>query len=326
MATDSPQSSFLPAPEWVRAKEWTPEQQTQEMQRRMSVPLSTLVQDPELNFKYQAPWPTDVIVATPRKCGTTWLTHICHQLRMGGSEPDFETQEEVVASIHFSKLYGLDPNTMPQPADPRVFAAHMCYSALPKGGKLITCMREPSDMLLSFYRFADTVLSLKGRVSLPIFCNRYLELGDLKDTLISLVDWWEHRNDQDVLLFFFDDLKEDHIGCVRRIAKFMGVDCSEELISRVVFTTTHDEMARHHSKFDSHLVTNIIAKVFGDDPPTEFIGRVRKGGGNSGEGEKALPEEVKEQLEKEWEEIVTAKLGFKNYSEMRQAWKSERGL
>ena len=40
------------------------------------------------------------------------------------------------------------------------------------------------------------------------------------------------------------------------------------------------------------------------------------------QAEKVLPEEVKQQLKTEWEENVTAKLGFK---EMRQVWKSERG-
>ena len=82
------------------------------------------------------------------------------------------------------------------------------------------------------------------------------EHGDVAMVLNGLLVWWEHRHDDDVLFLFFDDLKEDHAGCVRRIAKFTGIDCDEALLARVVHTTTHAEMVQHHSKFDSHnLVT-----------------------------------------------------------------------
>ena len=64
-----------------------------------------------------------------------------------------------------------------------------------------------------------------------------------------------------MLLLFYDDLKEDHIECVRRIAKFMGVDCDEETIARVVHTTTHAEMVKHHSKFDNQGQILMIAKM-----------------------------------------------------------------
>ncbi len=82
---------------------------------------------------------------------------------------------------------------------------------------------------------------------------------------------------------FFDDLKEDHTGCVRHIAKFMGVDCDEEAIARVVHTTSHAEMARHSSKFDVSRETVKIAKMLGEDPPTEYYSKVCRDGGRSGD-------------------------------------------
>ena len=68
----------------------------------------------------------------------------------------------------------------------------------------------------------------------------------------------------------------------------------------------------------------VRAKVFGDTPITEICGRVRKGGGRSGDGA-SLPEELKREVEQEWSSVVTAKLGFKNINEMREAWKKEHG-
>ena len=214
---------------------------------------------------------------------------------------------------------------MPQPADPRIFHTHIPYAKLPKGGRMITCYREPLDMLASVYPFMDTQLALKGRVSKSLFHETFSSSDSVKHFFCGILDWWEHRHDQDVLFLFFDDLKENHEGCVRRIAWFIGVECTEEEIACVVHTTTHSEMFRHHDKFDSSRHSRRRAEILGDDPPTEFSGRVRKGGGTSGEGEKTLPQEVKQLVEQMWREVVEAKLGFKDTKEMREAWIKERG-
>ena len=307
------------SPELIRALEWTPEQQLQELQRRARV--IPLLEDVKSSF---TPRPSDVIVATTPKSGTTWLTHICHQLRMKGAEPDFKEQSEIIPWLEDPLMIDMnvDPQTKPQPAEPRVFFSHLLYPYVPKGGKIINCHRDMKDVMYSMYRFLDTHMSLKGRVSLPILAKALLASGFVKTRLQDQLLWWEHRHDDDVLLLFFDDLKEDHAGCVRRIAKFTGIVCDEEVLARVVHTTTHAEMSRHHSKFDSHNHTLFIAKEIGEEPPAEFTGRVRKDGGRSGDGQ-TLPPEVQQYIEEQWQEIVTAKLGFRNLKEMREVWHKE---
>ena len=291
----------------------------QELQRRLRV-----FPNPEEKISF-TPRPSDVIVATTPKSGTTWLLHICHQLRTGGAEPDFKAQTDVLARLEKSRAnLNIDAQTMPQPAEPRVFFSHLLYSAVPKGGKIIYCYRDRKDVLVSSYFFLDTHLSLKGRVSLPVFAKVRLTTGGVavKKRLQDLLLWWEHRHDDDVLLLFFDDLKEDHAGCVHRIAKFIGIDCDEKVLARVVHTTTHAEMSRHHSKFDSYGQALLFAKEIGDEPPAEHTGRVRKDGGKSGDGEN-LPPEVQQYIEEQWREVMTAKLGFRNLKEMREAWHKE---
>ena len=311
-------SATSACPELIRALEWTPEQQVQELQRRMRVV-------PQYDVKSSfTPRPSDVMVATPPKSGTTWLLHICHQLRTGGAEPDFIDQNDVVPWLEDPVMIDMnvDPQTKPQPAEPRVFGSHLLYPYVPKGGKIINCHRDMKDVMYSFYCFLDTHMSLKGRVSLPIFAKALLASGFVKKRLQDLLLWWDHRHDDDVLLLFFDDLKEDHAGCVRCIAKFIGIDCDEEVLARVVHTTTHAEMSRHHSKFDSHNRALFFAKKIGEEPPAEFTGRVRKDGGRSGDGQ-ALPPEVQQYIEEQWQEIVTVKLGFRNLKEMHEAWHKE---
>ena len=263
------------------SESWTPEEQVQELKKRMKVAESYMTY--ELLFK---PNPDDVIVAVPPKSGTTWILHICHQIRMKGREPDFDDQADVITFLEGTQnMLGMDPADKPQPANPRIFATHLPYSSVPLGGRQLYLFRDQKGVTVSVYHFMDLMLSLKGRVSLQIFASVWLHLieGQLKDLLM----WWEHRHDDDVLLLFFDDLKEDHAGCVRRIAKHINVEHDEETILRVVHSTIHAEMSKHHSKFQTRKHAISIAKRIGETvPETENCSRVRKSGGKSRDGKK----------------------------------------
>ena len=297
---------------------WTPEQQLRELSRRSPLRLG------QKGFSFTA-MSTDVIVATPAKCGTTWLLHICHQLRMKGAEPDFDEQVPGVTTwIEQSmNLYGLDPNTMVQPAEPRIYLSHLPYADVPKGGRLVYCFRDQKDALYSYYMYLDSRLVLKKRVDLNIFAEyaRNVENWTSKN-MKDLLVWWEHRHDKDVLFLFFDDLVQNHTSCVSRIARFLGMDCCEEFITRVTHTTTHTEMVRHHSKFDLHSTIIACAKALGEEVPTEFSGKVRKDGGKLGDGSR-FSAEVQSAIDQEWREIVTPKLGFASYTEMLESWRRE---
>ena len=298
---------------------WSPEKQLQELKKRTDVLMSVAVLEAP-SFK---PNPDDVIVAVPTKNGTTWMLHICHQIRMQGREPDFESQVPgVIGWIEGEKFLGIDISTQKQPAHPRIFLTHLLYPLVPIGGRRIHCFRDQKDSIISSYYFGDMLMSLKGRVSLSTFAQFSLET--IERRMNNLLAWWEHRHDDNVLLLFFDDLKEDHAGCVRRIAKFIGVDLDEDAIARVVHTTSHTEMSRHHSKFSSNKLAKFIAEKIGEIPPPE-VSRVRKDGGKSGEGKQKLPGEVQQRIDQKWQEIVTAKLGFQDLKEMREAWKKELG-
>ena len=300
--------------------QWPPEQQLKELKRRMEASNSDMSHT-KPSFQ---PDPDDVIVAIPQKNGITWVMHICHQIRMRGREPDFEDQLQVITWIEASEnIHGIDPATKPQPASPRIFVTHLPFHLLPSGGKRIYCFRDQKDAVLSAYYFYDSKFSLRGRVSMSTFADVYLKR--VERHLNELLLWWEHRHKNSTLLLFFDDLIEDHAGCVHQIAKYMGVELDKDAIARVVHTTTHVEMVRHHSKFSSRRHTIMVAKKIGEEPPSqsEFVGRVRKDGGKSGEGKQKLPVEVQQCIDQMWQEIVTSKLGFQNLQEMQEAWKRE---
>ena len=109
-----------------------------------------------------------------------------------------------------------------------------------------------------------------------------------------------------------------------RIAKFIGVDCSDKVIARVVHTTTHAEMSKQSFKFFISRSTAFkIAQLIGEETDLDdkkYVTRVRRDGGRSGDG-KLLPQHVRDSYYQMWKEIITSELGFHSLEEMREVWK-----
>jgi hypothetical protein len=102
-----------------------------------------------------------------------------------------------------------------------------------------------------------------------------------------LTSWWPHRDDPNVLLVFFEDLKTDLEGCVRRIAAFMdqgGVAAGafgnsaassapatdEESIAEVVRLASFEYMSEHAHQFDEHLLKRARNPHMGLPPVTSI--------------------------------------------------------
>ena len=186
---------------------WTHEQQLLELNQRIYLSRPDMYHRAP-SFK---PNSDDVVVAVPPKNGTTWLLHICHQIRMQGEEPDFDDQLDVLTWIEGSEnLFNEDPAAKKQPVKPYIFFTHFTYSLVPAGGRKIYCFRDQGDAVVSAYYYFDSALLLHGRVTLAVFAHTMLHEVEIR--LNDLLLWWEHRHDDNLLLLFFDDLKEDHAG------------------------------------------------------------------------------------------------------------------
>jgi hypothetical protein len=93
------------------------------------------------------PRSSDVIVAAPAKCGTTWMQQIMHQLRSGG-DMTFTDISEVVPWIDLAYDVGQDLDAEHK-YQPRCFKTHTGYDVCPKGGKYIVVYREPCSGVAS---------------------------------------------------------------------------------------------------------------------------------------------------------------------------------
>lgn len=101
------------------------------------------------------------------------------------------------------------------------------------GCKKIVVLRDPMDVVVSFYKFFSGWFFEPNSISLTDFAREFwLQRGvptsrmNNASYFVHLTSWYneQKKNDDDVLIIFFEDLKEDLERQVRRVAKFISTD------------------------------------------------------------------------------------------------------
>ena len=252
-----------------------------------------------LNFK---PRPHDVIVVTSPKCGKTWMQQIVHQLRSGG-DMSFEEICDVVPFIE--QAYDLEIDlTAEHNYQPRCYKSHTLYSDCPKGAKYIVIYRDPCAACYSYFNFLNGWYFQPGEVSLYEFVKDFLPAGsgvpktkaEFASYFAHLVSWWEHRNDSNVLLLFFEDMKEDLESAVREVAAFIGIE-DEERINKAVEMSSFEFTKKNERKFSSVRFAryrNAAVGLSADLIPSKVVS------GSATKGRELMDEKTKEVIRAKW--------------------------
>ena len=247
--------------------------------------MPQLVRGPEIEVRSRVfdsarwegyrPRPDDIVIATYSKCGTTWMQRIVAMLVMQNAEPRpvwdlspwpdmriFGPIEEVLA--------GAEAMT-----HRRFFKSHLPLDALPvyEGCKFIHVARDGRDAAMTLHNHLANFTAVAGEmldaVSLadPKFGDRYPrpaddpaaffhawleDGGDQGDPGVSFWhterSFWAARNDPQVLLVHYADLKADREGEMRRVADFLEIEIAEELWPSLVEAAGFDAMKRDAEK------------------------------------------------------------------------------
>ncbi len=204
-----------------------------------------------------APRPTDVLITTAPKAGTTWMQQILHQLRSGG-DPDFQDIDQVVPWLERQRPGRTwrqvleDFEAIP---DPRVFKTHCTWEQTPgkDTARLILTLRDPRDCCVSFYHhlmdMADSALArnqLERPASMDEHVERWLAFGAWYRNVAS---WWPRRGRENVLVLRYGDLKADLPGSMGRIAGFLGWSLTPEALARAAEYASFRWMKANSQRF-----------------------------------------------------------------------------
>lgn len=136
---------------------------------------------------------------------------------------------------------------------------------------------------------------------------------------------WAARCDPNVLLVFYEDLKDDAEAQVRRIAGFMGVEIDDALVASVVERSGHAYMMAHSTMFDEHWIASQQAALgrWGiDGRPNTSAPKVTSNG-THGAHASALSASTAAMMDAMWAERVLPDTGLASFPAMRSAAAAE---
>jgi len=213
----------------------------------------------------------DIVVATPYKCGTTWMQAIVLHLIFQDLKP--------------RQVDDLSPwvDQAPRPVDQvravldaqthrRVLKSHLPLDGFhySERNKMIVVGRDQRDVFMSFWnhysgytdvayakhndwqrrpgdplpRCPDTIHELWNMWINRGWFDWEVEGYPFWSSFHHMQTWWEWRHLPNILFVHYNDLLADLNGGIKRIAKFLEIDCSDDMRTAIADKTTFATMKR----------------------------------------------------------------------------------
>lgn len=198
--------------------------------------------------------PDDVFVVSYPKSGTTWVKEIVWQIYNNG-EISSENSLYRVPFLEMATDKNLSRSDLKTMGSPRLMMTHLPYSVIPKSSdvntqcKYIYVARNPKDVAVSYFHFVDGLKAHDGagyNGPWEFFVKLFME-GEAGWCSWNnhVLDWWQHKDNPNVLFLKYEDLQKDLPSHVQRIAKFLSKPLSDELIGRIAEQCTFKGMTKN---------------------------------------------------------------------------------
>ncbi|XP_050232082.1 cytosolic sulfotransferase 15-like [Mercurialis annua] len=188
---------------------------------------------------------SDVIVATIPKSGTTWLKALTFAILnrkklplSSKSHPLLNSNPHDLVPFFEYKLYAnLQVPDLSKLPNPRLFATHVPFLALQETIKKSNCKivyicRNPFDTFISSWFYSNKLKS-ETKPNLPLdecfdkYCKGIVGFGPFWEHMLGY--WNESKENPDKVLFLkYEDLKENSLFQLKKLAKFLNCPFSIE--------------------------------------------------------------------------------------------------
>ncbi|NXU77062.1 ST6B1 Sulfotransferase, partial [Oreotrochilus melanogaster] len=130
----------------------------------------------------------------------------------------------------------------------RIIVTHLPPHLLPLSifqskAKILVLVRNPKDTAVSYYHFYNKMPLLPSFSSwdeyFAAFMNGKLTWGSYFD---HTVEWNKHSDRENIMLISYEELQEDQVLGMKKIAAFFGFSLSEEDFSRIAKKTSFQAM------------------------------------------------------------------------------------
>ena len=216
----------------------------------------------------------DIVVADPFKAGTTWTQRIVQQILHNGEDlagglSDTSPWLDSSWGDHAGMLSVLKEQR--EAGSRRVMKSHLPADALPIApeARYVFVGRNGKDLGISFhnylYNFSASTMSTINKIhaewsgdSTPLvipedmqtFFDQWLDTNGCEccDLLDIMKSWWTLRDEPNVLLLHYGQLKRDLPGQIARLAKFFSIDPASLRMDAIVEHCSFDYMSARAEK------------------------------------------------------------------------------
>ncbi|KAL6638755.1 hypothetical protein ACP70R_023614 [Stipagrostis hirtigluma subsp. patula] len=179
----------------------------------------------------------DVVIASPHKCGTTWLKALAFATMARGAHPPAAAHAEhpllrlnphdcvPLMDTLFAAGSGSKMDSLPSP---RLMATHLHHALLPAsitenhGCKIIYICRDPKDMLVSLWHFIrELIPDLSFSDMFEHACQGISYSGPIWDHVLG---YWNasKASPEKVLFLMYEDMLRNPVDNTRKLARFVG--------------------------------------------------------------------------------------------------------
>lgn len=211
----------------------------------------------------------DVFIVTYVKAGTTWTQQIVHLLLREGEAGGFYGESIPWLEAVTSEV--LNPREAPtwnrakidNAPSPRYFKCHANLQHVPgnpfsknKRIKIIYVARNPKDTVVSLYNHAKSKPEFSYTGTFDKFCENFLagktENGDWFD---HVLEWHQQclANPDTHLFLKYEDMYANTPAAIEKIASFLDIPYTQEIVGKVAQNATIDEMRAKASIGLNHL-------------------------------------------------------------------------
>lgn len=264
--------------------------------------------DPRILAHFEAE-PTDVLITTAPKAGTTWMQQILYQIKSGG-DPDFSSIDEVIPWLelpHSNSSWQELLEKYQKLPRPRIFKTHCTYPQTPHSDKvrIILSSRDPRDCCVSFYHHLMSMkqsaldyVGIQAPESFDEYFESWMSFGAWYRNVAS---WWPHKDDPNVLWFRYEDMVRDLQTTVDEILVFLDISLTTDQKQAVLKYASFDWMKQHRDKF--------VTRFDNGESMFKPKGFIRKG--QVGDHKNLMsPEQERQILERAYQELPDDCIGF----------------
>jgi len=192
----------------------------------------------------------DVFIVSYPKSGNTWCRFLVGNLLSNDMGVSFANVEARIPDI-----YRHSNNYLLKIPRPRVLKSHEYF--IPDYRKVIYVIRDPRAVAVSYYHYLQDYTGNHSVGDLTSFVDAFLDgkLDSYGAWGQHVGSWyWEISNNKHVLLLKYEDILNDAEQELRKLATFLGVNVANEKITKVIQTSSFDQMQVLEQLEPGHLI------------------------------------------------------------------------